>query len=247
VLSPAVLHITSTTSLGQSLPYRNGGSAARIRQPAGSQPHRDPPCRRAGTRSRRSDPRFRAAQRRRAPAGQYEGLVAETSSLLRASLPSRIELTIREVPDAGRRLRSARTAAAGDSQSCNNAAQAMDQIGCVEIETEVHQITEARSLTHGDLGAGRYVRIAVSDTGRGMDEVTLERIFEPFFTTRLAGNGLGSRPCARSWPNMAARWTSGAHRASAAVSRFGYPALPQPDQQRATIRPATRSGGARRC
>jgi CheY-like chemotaxis protein len=72
-----------------------------------------------------------------------------------------------------------------------NAAQAMDQGGRVEIETEVHQITRPRSLAHGDLRPGRYVRTAVSDTGRGIDEATLQRIFEPFFTTRLAGNGLG--------------------------------------------------------
>jgi CheY-like chemotaxis protein len=74
---------------------------------------------------------------------------------------------------------------------CSNAAQAMDQVGCVEIETAVPEITGAQSLTHGDLAPGRYVRIAVSDTGRGMDKATFERIFEPFFTTRLAGSGLG--------------------------------------------------------
>ena len=69
--------------------------------------------------------------------------------------------------------------------------QAMDAAGRVEVETEVHEIARARSLTHGELQSGRYVRIAVGDTGRGMDEATLERIFEPFFTTRSAGNGLG--------------------------------------------------------
>jgi len=74
---------------------------------------------------------------------------------------------------------------------CSNAAQAMDQVGCVEIETAVPEITGAQSLTHGDLAPGRYVRIAVSDTGPGMDKATFERIFEPFFTTRLDGSGLG--------------------------------------------------------
>ena len=41
------------------------------------------------------------------------------------------------------------------------------------------------------LAAGPYVRIAASDSGRGIDEAELERIFEPFFTTRLNGSGLG--------------------------------------------------------
>jgi signal transduction histidine kinase/CheY-like chemotaxis protein len=120
-----------------------------------------------------------------------KGLIAETSSLLHASLPPRIELVMREVPDA-----AVVAGQAGQLQQvifnlCNNAAQAMDQIGSVEIETQVRDVTGARSLTHGELVPGRYVRIAVKDTGRGMDKITVERIFEPFFTTRLAGSGLG--------------------------------------------------------
>src|SRR5262249_3868822 len=74
---------------------------------------------------------------------------------------------------------------------CNNSAQAMDQRGRIEVGTKVHQVTQVRPLIHGDLVPGRYVRISVSDTGRGMDDEMLERIFEPFFTTRLAGSGLG--------------------------------------------------------
>ena len=47
------------------------------------------------------------------------------------------------------------------------------------------------SLSHGELEPGRYVRLAVSDTGRGFDEVVAGQLFEPFFTTRSAGTGLG--------------------------------------------------------
>ena len=150
--------------------------------------------RRAGERARDLVDQILAFGRRRDVGRRpvsMKGLVAETSSLLHASLPSQIELIVREVPEA-----AIVSGQPGQLQQvilnlCNNAAQAMDQIGRVEIETEVHQITRARSLTNGDLEPGPYVRIAISDIGRGIDEMTLAHIFEPFFTTRLAGNGLG--------------------------------------------------------
>src|SRR5499427_350257 len=150
--------------------------------------------RHAGERARDLVDQILAFGRRRDVRGtpiSVKGLVAETSSLLRASLPSRIKLVIHEVPRA-----AVVAGELGQLQQvilnlCNNAAQAMDQVGCVEIETEVREITGAEPLTYGDLVPGRYVRIAVSDTGRGIDEVTFGRIFEPFFTTRLAGSGLG--------------------------------------------------------
>jgi CheY-like chemotaxis protein len=118
-------------------------------------------------------------------------LFAETGSLLHASLPSQIELMIREVPEA-----AVIQANPGQVQQvilnlCNNAAQAMDHPGRIEIETEIREIAEARTLTHSILAPGRYVRMAVRDSGRGMEETILRRIFEPFFTTRFTGNGLG--------------------------------------------------------
>src|SRR5262249_5665669 len=74
---------------------------------------------------------------------------------------------------------------------CRNSTNAMPDGGRVEVATALDEISEARGLSHGELGPGQYVCIAVTDTGQGMDETTLGRIFEPFFTTRSSGNGLG--------------------------------------------------------
>jgi signal transduction histidine kinase/ActR/RegA family two-component response regulator len=150
--------------------------------------------RRAGERARDLVDQMLAFGRRRDVRRQpisMKELVAETSSLLRVSLPSRIELIIGEAPNAA--VISGEPAQLQQVllNLCNNAAQAIDGAGRVEIETEVRRITTPQPLTHGDLPPGRYVRIVVSDTGRGIEETTREHLFEPFFTTRLAGTGLG--------------------------------------------------------
>jgi PAS domain S-box-containing protein len=72
-----------------------------------------------------------------------------------------------------------------------NARDAMPRGGKFILETGAVRFDEAFAEQHQPMAAGKYVLLAVSDTGIGMDEATLSRIFEPFFTTKELGKGTG--------------------------------------------------------
>jgi signal transduction histidine kinase len=120
-----------------------------------------------------------------------KALVGETRSLLAASLPSHVALAVREKPDVTPVSAEPVQLQQVILNLCNNAAQAMDKPGVIEIGTEAREIAQPLRIGQTEVGAGRFVVISVSDPGPGMDGTTLERIFEPFFTTRPDGNGLG--------------------------------------------------------
>ncbi len=71
-----------------------------------------------------------------------------------------------------------------------NATQAMDNRGRIRIQLSPLRIDGVKVPSNG-LPHGLYVRLAVSDTGCGMDSTTLARVFEPFFTTKPPGEGTG--------------------------------------------------------
>ena len=118
-------------------------------------------------------------------------LLNETVSLLEASLPRTVDLTLGKVPDQVAVLGEPTQLQQVILNLCNNAAQAMDNKGNVAIDVELHDIPWAQSLSHGELTKGRYVSVSVSDKGCGISAATLARLFEPFFTTKATGNGLG--------------------------------------------------------
>ena len=72
-----------------------------------------------------------------------------------------------------------------------NARDAMPRGGKFILETAAVRFDEDFAGQHQPMAAGKYVQLAVSDTGSGMDEATVSRIFEPFFTTKEAGKGTG--------------------------------------------------------
>jgi len=72
-----------------------------------------------------------------------------------------------------------------------NARDAMPRGGKLILETDVVDFDDSFADQQQSMAAGKYVLLAVSDTGSGMDRATLSRIFEPFFTTKEAGRGTG--------------------------------------------------------
>ncbi|RME96660.1 MAG: PAS domain S-box protein [Verrucomicrobia bacterium] len=73
-----------------------------------------------------------------------------------------------------------------------NARDATEGVGRITVRTEAVTLTQPLAA-HPKAAPGVYLRLSVSDNGRGMDTETLQRVFDPFYTTKEPdqGSGLG--------------------------------------------------------
>jgi len=72
-----------------------------------------------------------------------------------------------------------------------NAMEAIEHAGLIRVRVRDVVVDGRSDQGYPGLRAGKYVCLAVTDDGKGMDEATQRRLFEPFFTTKVQGRGLG--------------------------------------------------------
>lgn len=120
------------------------------------------------------------------------GIVKEALNLMRATLPSTIEVRMNLEEDQDIILADSTQIHQVIINLCANAAHAMrEKGGLLEITTKAVDLdAKAATQIHG-LDPGPYLRLTVRDTGCGMDRETMEKIFDPFFTTKKMEEGTG--------------------------------------------------------
>ena len=118
-------------------------------------------------------------------------LIAGMDGLLRRTLGEQIEIRIVRQPGLSAALVDQGQLENALLNLCINARDAMPGGGRLTLETANADLDSAYATPLAEVEPGRYVMIAVSDTGIGMDGITLERAFEPFFTTKEMGRGSG--------------------------------------------------------
>jgi len=119
-------------------------------------------------------------------------VVEEAMSMVRALIPASVEIRLSIAENTGTLFCDATEIQQLVVNLCSNAFHALTTAGG-RIAVDVSKVTVTKDFAerHSRLRPGKYVRLQVADTGKGMEQAIMDRIFEPFFTTREVGSGTG--------------------------------------------------------
>jgi nitrogen-specific signal transduction histidine kinase/ActR/RegA family two-component response regulator len=119
-------------------------------------------------------------------------IVKETAKLLRATIPTNIEIRKNILLKEGLILADLTQIHQIILNLCTNAAYAMrENGGWLELNLSEVSIGMEDTRELSILRPGIYFKLSVTDTGHGMDQLTREQIFDPFFTTKPKEEGTG--------------------------------------------------------
>ena len=123
---------------------------------------------------------------------EVQSIIKEALKLLRASIPSTIEIRENIDPHCGQVQANPTQLHQVLMNLCTNAYHAMRETGGIlGVSLTPYTVTGDDTIKNVNLRPGPYLRLEVSDTGQGMDKQTLSKIFEPYFTTKEPGEGTG--------------------------------------------------------
>jgi PAS domain S-box-containing protein len=124
---------------------------------------------------------------------QVAPIVREVLKLMRALLPSTVEIRPRIDTEEGIILADPVQIHQLLINLCTNAGEAMKAgKGVLEVRVNDFILSDPADAPYPDMDPGPYLKLSVSDTGAGIDDLIKDRIFEPFFTTRESGGaGMG--------------------------------------------------------
>jgi PAS domain S-box-containing protein len=120
-----------------------------------------------------------------------QSVVAEMEKILRRLIGEDIQLETSSAPDVGLIKADRSQIEQVILNLAVNARDAMPEGGRLTIETANVELDKAAAQPPAVLSPGKYVMLAVTDNGCGMDAETQAHIFEPFFTTKEKGKGTG--------------------------------------------------------
>jgi len=120
-------------------------------------------------------------------------IVKEALKLLKASLPTTIDIRQNIETQSGMVLADPTQIHQVLMNLCSNAAYAMREkggvLGVSLVDADID--SDGAEPSYPDLNPGAYLKLTVSDTGHGIDRAIMERIFDPFFTSKKPGEGTG--------------------------------------------------------